>query len=102
MDNKEKGIIRIETLQKVERDPSFVANGAVLIRFMNKGQSRVMIDEQEVLEPGESFTEGDLSGPGIEHTYKIDFLTLSSPPAVDSFKTMTGNMLKVRFFFRKK
>lgn len=98
----EKGTIQIKTLQKTKSDPSFIMDGAVLVRFMNTGQTAVFIDEQFYLEPGESFTEGDTSGPGISHQYKIDFLVVASPPVVVAHKVFPNNHLKVRFFHRKK
>lgn len=97
-----KGTIHIKRLQKKKGDDIFIVEGASLIRFMNKGQTAVMIDEQEIIEPGQSFTEGDITGPGIYHEYKLDFIPAETTPNVVPHKVFTGNMLKIRAFYRKK
>lgn len=98
----EKGTITIRRLQKTKTDNSFILEGAVLARFMNVGQTAVLIDEQIYLGPGETLVEGDLSGPGIDHSYQLDFVTVASPPTPVTHKVFTGNMLKIRLFHRKK
>ena len=85
-----------------EKDYSFYVKNMSLIRFMNKGQSRVWIDEQETLEPGQSWTEGDIKAKGINHKYKIDFIELpeNERPTISTGVCETGNKLKVRMFIR--
>ncbi len=95
-------MITIKTLQKVKTDPSYVVDGANAVKFINTGQSAVLIDEQIYLECGEDFTEGDTRGLGINHSYQIDFITLDNPPPVTPYKTVAGNMLKIRLYHRKK
>lgn len=46
---------------------------AVAIRFMNRGQVPVLIDNQILLNAGEVYVEGDTAGPGINHSYKLEF-----------------------------
>ncbi len=74
---------------------------AVTVRFMNRGQSIVVIDEQEYLLPGQSFIEGDISGAGIEHHYQIDFienpaLPDDTPATPVPYQLYSGNKLKIR------
>lgn len=94
--------IEIVRQDVTEKDYSFYIRNASLIRFMNKGQTRVWIDEQEVLEPGQSWTEGDIRAKGINHRYKIDFIELppDKTPEIDKGVCEAGNMLKVRIFIR--
>ena len=93
--------LKIRRLDKVRSDSHFIVE-AQIIRFMNKGNSRIWIDEQEVLEPGEAFEEGDTDGPGFRHSYKIDFIPLDNPPSTDVPAVYNGNMLKMRVFTREK
>ena len=95
-----KGKISISKYVKTKDDASLRLDGAVMIRFMNMGQSRIWIDETVVIEPGEAFIEGDLSGPGIDHSYNVNFLALGSPPAADVPKVYAGNRLHIRVFKR--
>lgn len=94
-------IDNIKTVVRYEDDLSFKADGAVLLRFTNRGSSRVWIDEDEVLDPGESWTEGDASGPGLVHTYKIQFRPYTKATiTADDVKTYTGDRLHIRVFKR--
>jgi hypothetical protein len=74
------GHIIPESFQKTENDGSFKVDGAVLVRFENRGQTSVLIDDQILLlpgdsaTPGEAFEEGDTAGPGIIHPYRIEFV----------------------------
>jgi len=93
---KPNGSIQIETFEKTEQDLSFIVKNCALVRFTNRGQSRVWIDEDEVLEPGESFVEADDCGRGINHKYTLKFIALASPPAVDEPVTYAGDRLHIR------
>lgn len=95
-----KGKIRITSLQKSKDDNSFILDGAVLVRITNQGQNYLWIDEQEVLEPGESWIEGDLNGPGIHHSYKLQFINNPNPPAANKPLVYPGNFINIRVFKR--
>lgn len=72
------------------------------IRFMNRGQTAVRIDESEYLEPGESYIEGSLSSPiPLKHKYKFKFFPVDTPPQLKAFKVFAGNKLFVRMFKKK-
>jgi hypothetical protein len=93
---------------KYEDDRSYRHKGMVHIRFTNRGQAPVQIDDMEPLLPGESFIEGDTAGPGIDHEYSIKFLLVSfektplpgeneaNPPFI-----LPGNFLDIRVMRRK-
>lgn len=100
--NHENGNIEIVKQDITEKDYSFYVKNMALIRFMNKGQTRVWIDEQETLEPGQSWTEGDIKAKGLNHRYKIEFIPLSDEetPAISKGVCEAGDMLKVRMFIR--
>lgn len=97
--------IDIDVVYKDDR--SYRPEGAVHIRFDNRGQAPVMLDDHIVLLPGEAFIEGDTAGPGIDHEYRIRFLTEAgdkaplpaesdaNPPFV-----MPGNFLSIRVMRR--
>lgn len=96
-----KGCLVIHKKQLKKDDLSLRIQG-VMIRFMNNGQSAVRIDEQIVVQPGEVYVEGDLSGPGIDHQYQIEFLDIGgSPKAPSQYITYAGNHLDVRIMKRK-
>lgn len=88
--------VRIERFIKDENDPSFSVKDLSLIRFTNRGTTRVWLDEDEVLEPGESFIEADETGQGITHTYSIKFLPNPNPPNEDMPVIYSGNRLHIR------
>lgn len=90
------GFISIERLQISENDFSWYSSKSMLIRFSNFGQSTVIIDEQIILNPGESYVEGDTAGPGIDHMYEIRFVDLGSMPQPDGIKVIDGNLLQIR------
>lgn len=106
------GYIQPENFQKVENDAAFNVDGAVLVRFTNRGQTAVLIDNELLMpgegsQPGDSFTEGDTAGPGLKHKYRIEFLTTfpkntAIPDAGDAdppFK-YPGNYLEIRVIRR--
>lgn len=95
-----KPYIKITKFVKTEGDPQFRVEGASVVRITNHGQTRVWIDEDEVLEPGESFEEGDVTGPGIQHTYNLTFTTNPSPPAADEPYIYAGSRLHIRLLQR--
>lgn len=95
-----QGKIRIAKKQLTQDDISFYTEGAVLIRFDNVGQTRVWIDEQIVIDPGESFIEGDNNGPGLDHNYQINFVGNPLPVVVDMPKVYAGKRLHIRLFKR--
>ena len=85
---------RVRKLQKTKDDNSFIVNKATLIRFMNKGQTIVWIDEQETLLPGEAYIE--TTAAPLDHSYKIDFLQNPNAPAANQPQVYAGNFLKIR------
>ena len=93
---------------KYENDLSYHHKGMVHIRFTNRGQAPVQIDDMEPLLSGESFIEGDTAGPGIDHEYRIRFLDenpnktpLPGVGDADPPFTMPGNFLDIRVMRRK-
>lgn len=98
-----EGKITITTTQKTTPDQGFRVDGAVLIRFMNFGQNYISLDDGNVvIEPGEAYIEGDLKGPGLDHTYTINFITNpGTPPAIDDIKVKALNFLQLRISKRK-
>lgn len=61
-------------LREVKEDNLTLDMGEVVsVRFMNRGEFPVMIDNQILLYTNESYVEGDSAGHGIKHTYKIEF-----------------------------
>ncbi|MEM1215258.1 MAG: hypothetical protein AAGJ82_06215 [Bacteroidota bacterium] len=97
-----KGYIKITNVIKTNDDESFYTERAVLLRLENVGTTRLWIDERIVLEPGEAFIEGDLSGPGIDHKYTLRFL--GAPPkavTVDVPKIYAGDRVHIRLFKRQ-
>lgn len=97
-----KGSIHIDTYQKTGNDPNYRVEDVVLIRFANMGQNYISLDEKNVIiQPGEAYIEGDLNGPGIDHTYKIGFITNpATPPTIDSITVKGLNFLEIRTFKR--
>lgn len=85
-------------------DPTLVFDGAVCLRFRNRGQFPIIIDEFEIIPPGGVYTEGDVAGPGIDHKYNIRFLKSFEKndlaPEEDAPFTFLGNYLHVRIFKR--
>ncbi|SER16237.1 hypothetical protein [Neolewinella agarilytica] len=93
---------------KYQDDRSFRHDGMVHVRFINRGQAPVLIDDQQILLPGEAFIEGDTAGPGIDHAYQIRFLTetptktpLPAEADADPPFTLPGNYLDIRVMRRK-
>lgn len=97
-----RGRIQIDTQQKTKDDQSFRVKDVVLIRFMNVGQNYISLDETNVIiQPGEAFVEGDLNGPGIDHIYKMEFITNpGTPPAINNITVKAANFLEIRLFKR--
>ncbi len=95
-----KGEIRIQNRSIFKDDESFQVRRAVLVRFMNLGTSRVWLDDQIVIDPGQAFVEADQSGIGLTHRYSVVFQTISSPPDTDPPALNSGNNLKVRIMKR--
>lgn len=85
-------------------DFSYYFEGAVCLRFFNRGQVPVIIDDLVIIQPGESYTEGDTTGPGISHPYNIRFVvdTGRAPLNVEVNKPFVyaGNHLDIRIFKR--
>jgi len=94
------GGIRIDKRQLSKDDSSLILEGAVLVRITNQGQNHIWIDQQEVIEPGESWVEGDLNGPGLYHSYSLNFLTNPSPPVANKPLVYPGNFANIRIFKR--
>ncbi len=87
---------------EIVKDTTDYKVDAVIVRFMNRGQSIVVIDEQEYLLPGQSFVEGDISGEGIEHHYQIDFISNPAGSATPlPYQLYAGNKLKIRLLRRE-
>ncbi len=92
--------------QLTEDDPTLYLDQAVHIRFMNRGQTPVIIDNQIILLHGEVYVEGDTAGPGLDHHYDIHFLKqsaekIASAPDADRPYVFPGNMLDIRILTRK-
>jgi len=96
--------IKIDHQVIVKPDPSLIFEGAVCLRFRNRGQFPVIIDEFEIVQPGGVYTEGDTAGPGIDHKYNIRFLKELAKndlgPDSDPPYVFAGNYLEVRIFKR--
>lgn len=97
-----KGNITIHKKTVTKQDLSFCEDDMVLVRFMNNGQHYVRLDDQIIIGPGEAYVEGDISGPGIEHSYQITFATNSTPPTANPPIVYSGNRCEVRILKRKK
>jgi hypothetical protein len=102
------GRIEIERDVLYENNRHYNLDGAVHVRFINRGQSPVLLDDQEILLPGEAFVEGDTAGPGIQHSYSIRFIEelpeKASLPAESTANPpfeQPGNFLDVRIMRRK-
>ncbi|MEM6773107.1 MAG: hypothetical protein AAF597_21200 [Bacteroidota bacterium] len=95
-------LIQRDTLK--EDDIQRFFEGAVCLRFFNRGQVPAIIDDTIILYPGESYTEGDTTGPGISHNYNIRFLVdpTKAPLGPDANRPFVypGNHLEVRIFKR--
>lgn len=87
-----------------EDDLTRYFSGAVCLRFFNRGQVPAIIDNIIILYPGESYTEGDTTGPGIDHNYNIRFLVdptkIPLGPDINRPFVYPGNHLEVRIFKR--
>ncbi|MEO0733392.1 MAG: hypothetical protein AAFZ52_11195 [Bacteroidota bacterium] len=105
------GKITIRRFQFWEDNSSFIAVKEIKLRFTNRGQTVVVIDESIYLEPMESFVEGDDLGPGIDHEYTIRFLDVAvtapetaqakSAASGDGFTfNRDGNLLDIRAMYR--
>ncbi|MTB53894.1 hypothetical protein [Lewinella sp. W8] len=102
------GRIEIERDVIYENNRHYNLDGAVHVRFINRGQSPVLLDDQEVLLPGEAFIEGDTAGPGLKHSYSIRFIDelpekapLPAPETANPPFEQPGNYLDVRIMRRK-
>lgn len=89
-----------------ENDYSKRFEHAVCLRFYNSGQTTVIIDDIQLIEPGEVYTEGDTNGPGIVHDYNIRFLPNNRDKAIPDPGDQNipfvyaGNHLDIRIFKR--
>ena len=88
--------LKIHTRQLKKADYSLALDGACMVRFMNRGQNYVYIDEQFILDPGDAYVEGDINGPGIDHVYRIEFITNPTPPTPNAPIVYSGNHLEIR------
>lgn len=96
--------LTILTEQITEADYSFNKEDLQMIRFMNFGQNFISLDHGNVvIQPGEAYVEGDTNGPGIDHSYRIEFVTNpGTPPDVDGVTCKAANFLQVRVYKRSK
>lgn len=96
--------LNIRRLQRKDNDYSLDMKKAVHVRFMNRGQTAVLIDQQITLLPGEAYSEGDTAGPGLDHVYEIIFVEdlpkSSNVPEVDRPFVFPGNYLDIRYLER--
>lgn len=88
-----------------EDDFSLRFEHAVCLRFYNRGQTTVIIDDIQLIEPGEVYTEGDVTGPGIIHDYQIRFIENRNKTPIDAADVNKpfvygGNHLDIRIFKR--
>ncbi|MEL6356236.1 MAG: hypothetical protein AAFQ37_04805 [Bacteroidota bacterium] len=102
----DKGRIVIKRMQRKKNDYSLDLEWAVHVRFMNRGQTPVLVDDQIMILPGESYVEGDTYGPGLDHPYKIEFQDAGSDggstPTENIPFVYPGNHLDIRLMYRKK
>jgi hypothetical protein len=95
-------LISRDTVKKDDFTRDFA--GAVCLRFINRGQVTVIIDDIIVIQPGESYTEGDTTGPGINHDYNIRFEVNNDRTPLDTPVNRPfvypGNHLDIRIFKR--
>lgn len=92
--------------REVKRDElSLDLDKAVMTRFMNRGQAPILIDNQIMLLPGDTYVEGDSNGPGIDHTYKLEFQPQNkddaAAPGVDKPFVYAGKHVSIRSLYRK-
>ena len=78
---------------------------AVCLRFYNRGQTTIILDDIQIIEPGEVYTEGDVTGPGIVNDYSIRFIANRDkvtplPGDVNRPFVYLGNHLDIRIFKR--
>lgn len=67
------GKLHVQMREVKADDLSLDMGEIVSVRFMNRGQLPVLIDNQIILNTGEVYVEGDTAGPGIKHAYKLEF-----------------------------
>jgi len=97
-------VVDRDTVKENDYSKRFVH--AVCLRFYNRGQTTVLIDEIQLIEPGEVYTEGDTTGPGIIHDYNIRFLpdsrdkSIPDPGDQNIPYVYAGNHLDIRIFKR--
>jgi hypothetical protein len=82
-------------------DPN-VGVAAGCIFFQNQGTTRVLLDDHIVLDPGESYSDMEMEGGIIEHSYSVKFIVLASPPTADEPRIYSGNRLLMATITRKK
>lgn len=96
--------LKIARMQRLEDDESLDLEGAVTVRFMNRGQKAVMLDDQILLLPGEVYVEGDTAGPGIDHPYRVQFIDVPKDgvpaPAAQIPYVYPGAFLDIRIMYR--
>lgn len=97
---KGKGRIKVRKVTKVTTDEQLIVQGANLIHFFNVGNSRLIIDDTIVVEPGGDYQEADQTGIGIDHSYDIRFQAVTSPPTADIPKVYAMNIVKIRIHER--
>lgn len=98
-----KLVVKMRELKKDEL--SLDMGEVVHVRFMNRGQNPVLIDNQILLYSGESYIEGDTAGHGIKHSYKIEFQVADPKRAPDGDPVRpfvyTGKHLSIRTLHRQ-
>lgn len=67
------GRLHVQKREVKDDELSLKLDEPVSIRFMNRGEFPVLIDNQVLLYPNETYVEGDTAGPGLDHTYQIEF-----------------------------
>lgn len=96
--------LTVQTQELKKDDPSLHLGDVVLVRFMNRGEFPVLIDNQILLYPNESHVEGDTAGPGIDHPYLIEFQKKDANRAPDGVPVRPflypGKHLSIRKFVR--
>lgn len=65
--------LHVQNREVKQDDLSLHMGKIVYVRFMNRGEAPVLIDNQILLYSNESYVEGDTAGLGINHSYKIEF-----------------------------
>lgn len=81
-------------------DPAFgIVAGCIF--FQNQGTTRVLLDNHIVLDPGETYSDMDLEGGVIQHSYSIKFIDGAPSTAADVPRIYEKERLLIATITRK-